>query len=167
MTIFEGMLMTVNNIAKLIFALVVCQLAGVVGSIFTTPSIPTWYASLQKPFFTPPSWLFAPVWITLFILMGVSVYLIWVKGVKNKQVKIALLIFGIQLVLNVLWSFLFFGLHSPFYGFIDIVVLWVAIALTILKFFNISRKAGALLLPYIVWVTIAMALNFYIWMLNR
>ncbi len=158
--------MTTNNIAKLIIAIVVCQLAGVVGSLFTYPSIPTWYATLEKPVFSPPNWLFAPVWITLFVLMGISAYLIWNKGLENREVKIALSIFGIQLVLNALWSFLFFGLKSPFYAFIEIIILWVAIALTIMKFLKISKKAGLLLLPYIAWVSFAAILNFYIWILN-
>jgi len=158
--------MKISNIIKLIFAIVVCQIAGVLGSLFTFPSIPTWYATLQKPGFTPPSWLFAPVWTILFALMGISAYLVWNKGLENKEVKISLFIFGIQLVLNVLWSALFFGLKSPFYAFMEIIVLWFAIALTILNFFKISRSAGLLLLPYIFWVSFAMILNFYIWKLN-
>lgn len=158
--------MSINNIAKVICAIVVCQLVGVVGSLFTYPSISTWYVSLRKPIFTPPNWLFAPVWITLFTLMGISAYLIWNKGMKNGQVKTALFIFGIQLALNALWSLLFFGLQSPLYALIEMVVLWDVIALTILRFYKISKKAGLLLLPYIVWVTIAMILNFYVWRLN-
>lgn len=163
---FGVITMNINNVAKLVVAIVICELVGAVGSIFTTPSIPTWYALLQKPFFTPPNWLFAPVWTTLFALMGISAYLIWIKGLENKKVKTALVIFGIQFALNVLWSYLFFGLQSPFYGLIGIVVLWIAIALTILKFYKISRKAGLLLIPYIIWVSIAMSLNYYIWLFN-
>ncbi len=158
--------MKLNKIAKLILTIVICQLAGFIGSIFTTPSIPMWYASLQKPVFTPPSWLFGPVWISLYILMGISAYLIWNKGFENKPVKMALTIFSVQLVLNALWSFLFFALQSPLYGFIEIVFLWAAILFTILKFQKISRKAGLLLIPYIVWVSIAATLNFSIWQLN-
>jgi len=151
---------------KFIVSILVCQMAGVVGSFFTYPSIPTWYATLQKPSFSPPNWLFAPVWITLFTLMGVSAYLVWNKGLKNKQVKESLSIFGIQLILNAFWSFLFFGLKSPLYAFIEIIILWGAIVLTILKFYKISKKAGLLLFPYIVWVSFAMTLNFYVWRLN-
>ena len=154
------------EIKKLVFAVVVCQLAGVLGSLFTSPQIPTWYASLQKPIFSPPNWLFAPVWIILFALMGISAYLVWNKGLENREVKISLLIFGIQLALNVLWSFLFFGLRSPFYAFFEIIVLWAAIALTILSFSKISKSAGLLLLPYLLWVSFAMILNYYIWELN-
>lgn len=158
--------MKIKSIVKLVVAIVICQMAGVVGSFFTFPSISTWYTELQMPAFSPPNWLFAPVWITLFTLMGISAYLIWNKGLKNKKPKEALSIFGVQLLLNALWSFLFFGLKSPFYAFIEIIILWVAIAVTILKFYKISEKAGLLLFPYIIWVSLAMVLNFYIWQLN-
>lgn len=158
--------MKTNKIIRFILAIAVCQAAGLIGSLFTTHSIPTWYASLQKPSFAPPNWLFAPVWTTLFVLMGISLYLVWQKGLKNKLVKKALLIFGAQLLLNIFWSFLFFGLKSPFYAFIEIVVLWVAIGLVIFKFYKISRNAALLLLPYIVWVSFAAILNYSIWILN-
>jgi len=150
-----------NKWIKLIISILICQLAGVFGSFFTSPSIGTWYADLQKPFFTPPNWVFAPVWITLFTLMGISLYLLW-----DKKDKISLSIFGIQLVLNVLWSLLFFGLQNPFYAFIEIVILWFAILVSIVKFFKIDKKAGLILLPYILWVSIAAALNYYVWILN-
>ena len=161
--------LVINNLfnnKKILIAILVCQLAGAVGSIFTAPSISTWYVSLQKPFFTPPNWVFGPVWITLYFLMGVSAFLVWNGGFESKEVRRALSIFGVQLVLNVLWSFLFFGLHSPLYGFIGIVLLWVAIAFTIFEFFKISKKAGLMFIPYIVWVSIAAALNYYVWVLN-
>jgi len=155
-----------SKIVKLLIAIVGCQMAGVVGSLFTSPSIPTWYATIRKPNFTPPNWAFAPVWTTMFILMGISAYLIWNQGLENKIVKTALLVFGIQLVLNMLWSFLFFGLHSPLYAFFEIIVLWLAILFTMANFFKISRTAGWLLIPYIIWVSFAAILNFYIARLN-
>jgi len=158
--------MKTDKIIKLILSIVLCQAAGIIGSLFTTPSIPTWYASLQKPWFAPPNWLFGPVWITLFTLMGISFYLVWNKGLKNKLVKKGLVIFGIQLLLNILWSFFFFGLNSPSYGLIEIIILWIAIGLTIFKFFKISKNAALLLLPYIAWVSVAAILNYYIWILN-
>src|SRR4030066_948287 len=99
--------MKINNFWKLIISVLVCLSAGFIGSVFTTPSIPTWYATLNKPFFNPPNWLFAPVWTTLFILMGIAAFLIWRKGLKKKTVKKALIIFLLQLVFNTLWSFLF------------------------------------------------------------
>jgi len=158
--------MKTDKIIKFILSIALCQSVGLIGSLFTTPSIPTWYTSLQKPSFAPPNWLFGPVWITLFTLMGISFYLVWNKRLKNKLVKKGLFIFGIQLVLNMLWSFLFFGLQSPLYGLIEIIVLWIAIGVTIFKFYKISKNAALLLLPYIAWVSIAVILNYYIWILN-
>jgi tryptophan-rich sensory protein len=158
--------MKFNKIIRFVLSIALCQAAGLIGSLFTTPSIPTWYASLQKPSFAPPNWLFGPVWITLYTLMGISLYLVWNKGLKNKLVNKCLFIFGIQLVLNALWSFLFFGLRSPLYGFIEIIFLWIAIGFTILKFYRISKNAAFLLLPYMTWVTIATVLNYFIWILN-
>lgn len=158
--------MEIKNITKLIFAIAVCQAAGAVGSIFTQTSVSTWYTAIQKPGFTPPNWIFAPVWITLFLLMGISSYLIWNKGLKNKNVRISLIIFIIQLTLNTLWSLFFFGLKSPFYAFIDIILLWIAIVLVIISFFKLSKTAGILLLPYILWVSFAGILNFFILRLN-
>lgn len=155
-----------SKIVKLLIAILICQMAGVVGSLFTSPSIPTWYATIKKPGFTPPNSVFGPVWITLFVLMGVSAYLVWDRGLENKNVKIALLVFGIQLALNMLWSFLFFGLHSPLYAFFEIIVLWFAILFTILNFLKVSKPAGLLLVPYIVWVSFAAIINFYIVRLN-
>ena len=151
---------------RLIVSIIACQLAGVIGSVFTTPTIPTWYAALAKPPFTPPSWLFAPAWITLYVLMGVSASLVWRVGLDRKQVRTALILFLVQLVLNALWSVAFFGLQSPLGGIIVIVLLWAAILLTILRFFTISTTAGALLVPYIAWVTFAATLNAYIYVLN-
>jgi len=155
-----------SKIVKFLIAILICQIAGIVGSLFTSPSIPTWYATIEKPKFTPPNWVFAPVWTTLFVLMGISAYLIWNQGLENKIVKTALWVFGIQLVLNMLWSLLFFGLHSPLYAFFEIIILWLAILFTILNFFKISRTAGWLLVPYIIWVSFAAILNFYIARLN-
>lgn len=150
-----------NKWIKLIIAILVCQSAGVFGSLFTSPSIGTWYAELEKPFFTPPNWAFGPVWITLFTLMGISLYLVW-----NKRDKVSISIFGVQLFLNALWSLLFFGLQNPFYGLVEIVILWFVILLTIVKFYKIDKRAGIILIPYILWVSVAAALNYYIWVLN-
>jgi len=155
-----------RDIIKLVISIVACQCAGGIGAIFTTPAIPTWYAALEKPAFTPPNWLFAPAWITLYLLMGIAAFLIWRQGLGQKGVKTALIIFLVQLVLNVLWSVVFFGLQSPLYGVVVIVALWMVILLTTLRFFKLSTAAGALLLPYIVWVIFAAALNVSIWVLN-
>ncbi|KYK24635.1 TspO protein [Euryarchaeota archaeon SM23-78] len=155
-----------DKIIKFIVSIVICQLAGIIGSFFTANSIPTWYLGLAKPSFNPPNWVFAPVWTTLFILMGVSLYLIWEEGFKSEGVKTGLLLFGVQLILNILWSIIFFGLRNPFIAFIEIVVLWIAILLTILKFYKVSRTAAYLLIPYILWVTFAAILNLIIFILN-
>lgn len=158
--------MKIKNIPLLLYSLIICQLAGIIGSFFTSSSIPTWYAALEKPSFNPPNWVFAPVWTTLFVLMGISLYLIWNKGLKAKKVKIALTFFGIQLTLNVLWSIIFFGLKSPLYAFMEIIILWIAILLTIFKFYRISKAAAYLLIPYLIWVSFAVVLNFLILTLN-
>jgi len=154
-----------NKWIKLAIAIVICQMAGVIGSIFTTPSIGTWYASLNKPWFTPPNFVFAPVWITLYTLMGISLYWVWQKG-PGKEVRSALLAFSGQLVINSVWSIVFFGLESPFYALILIVFMWFLILLTIYKFYKLDKKAGLILVPYIAWVTIATFLNYYVWILN-
>lgn len=155
-----------QNYYKLIFSIAICLLAGFFGSIFTTPSIPAWYTSLKKPSFNPPNWLFGPVWTTLFILMGISLYLIWEKGLEKKAVKTAIFLFSFQLLLNILWSFLFFTFHSPFYAFLEILVLWLMILATLLQFRKISKPTSFLLFPYLLWVSFAAFLNFSIYQLN-
>jgi len=155
------------DILKLVASIILCQLAGFLGSLFTTPAIPTWYATLRKPFFTPPAWLFGPVWIILYMLMGISLFLVWGKKEQGPQVNKALIIFFVQLILNTFWSVAFFGFRSPLSGLVDIIFLWIAILLTIQKFFKISRNGALLLLPYFVWVSFAVLLNFSLWVLNR
>jgi tryptophan-rich sensory protein len=152
------------NIPKLAASILITNLIGIIGSIFTSQSITTWYQTIQKPPFTPPNWLFAPAWITLYTLMGISLYLAWEKGLKKNRP--ALYVFSIQLILNALWSFLFFGLKNPFYGLIGISALWIAIALNIWYFYKISKKSAYLLIPYFVWVGFAFILNYYIFILN-
>jgi tryptophan-rich sensory protein len=152
--------------AKLILSIIACHLAGAIGSIFTAPAITNWYITLQKPWFTPPNWVFGPVWLTLYTLMGIALYLVLEKGWKKEKVKIATGIFASQLVLNAAWSIIFFGMKQIFWGFVTIAILWFLIIATIYSFYKISKKAAALLLPYIIWVTIASALNYYVWLLN-
>lgn len=155
----------------LVLAVIVCNLAGVIGSFFTASSVSTWYPSLAKPFFTPPGWVFAPAWITLYVLMGVSAFLVFLKlysprKALREQAKGALYLFGFQLSLNALWSILFFGLMNPLLAFIEIIVLWLAILLTMNDFRKLSWPAFWLLVPYILWVTFASVLNFAIFWLN-
>lgn len=154
---------TKKSILQLIIAILICQSAGWIGALFTTPSIQTWYATINKPSFNPPNWLFAPVWTFLFLTMGIALWLIWLKPKANHQ---ALSLFIIQLCLNVLWSILFFGLHRPALALIEILLLWLAILFTIIKFYQIDRWAGLILIPYIAWVSFAAILNFALWRLN-
>lgn len=149
-----------------LIAIAVCLGAGFIGSIFTMPSIPTWYAALNKPFFNPPNWLFGPAWTLLYILMGIAAYLIWEKGWENKEVKLSLLHFAVQLGFNVAWSIVFFNYHSPWGAFIVIVILWLLILETILRFAKLSKAAAWLLLPYILWVSFASVLNLAVAILN-
>ncbi len=158
--------MKINKIIKLIISIILCQLAGLIGSFFTTPAIPTWYQTLIKPIFTPPEWLFAPVWISLYFLMGISLFLVWLRKKEDSRVGQALLIFFVQLVLNAFWSISFFGFRSPLMGFINIIFLWLAILWTMQKFLKISNLSGLLMLPYFLWVSFAAVLNFAILILN-
>lgn len=155
------------NLLKLLVSVMLCQFAGAIGAIFTASSLENWYLLLEKPSFTPPSWIFFPAWVILYTLMGISFYLVWEKRLQEEKIKkMGMLIFGIQLGLNAIWSFLFFGLKSPYYAFVEIFLLWLAIFLTILEFRKISKIASYLLFPYILWVSFAMLLNYYIWILN-
>lgn len=151
---------------KLIGSIVLCQIPGLIGSFFTASSTDKWYKQLNKPSFNPPDWIFAPVWITLYLLMGISLYLVWTSTSSSVAIKTALIVFFIQLGLNLLWSILFFGLKSPLLGFIGIIVLWIAILLSIIYFYQISKIAGFLLVPYLLWVSFAVILNFCIVILN-
>lgn len=145
--------------------ILLCQLTGIIGSLFTTPAIPGWYAQLIKPSFSPPNWLFGPVWTTLYTLMGISVSIIWFSQ-KNPSRKKALKVFFIQLALNSLWSILFFGLKNPTLAFAEIIILWGFILYIIILFGKINKKASYLLIPYILWVTLASILNLAIAILN-
>jgi benzodiazapine receptor len=161
------LLMSWEDIVKLIVSIVVCEGAGGIGAIFTTPAIPTWYKGLKKPSFTPPNSVFGPVWITLYLLMGVAVFLVWREGLGQSGVTAAFIVFWGQLALNVLWSVVFFGLKSLRGGLVVITLLWIAILASIILFFGVSPVAGGLLIPYIIWVTIAANLNLQVWRLNR
>jgi benzodiazapine receptor len=151
---------------KLLVSLVIPQLVGISAGLVTAQGTRDWYPLLAKPAFTPPSWLFAPVWTALYLMMGIACYLVWKRGTGQPGVLVALLAYGTQLTLNWLWSILFFGLRSPLAGLVDIVVLFLAIAFTARLFRTVSRPAGFLLLPYLVWVGFATVLNFEIWRLN-
>jgi tryptophan-rich sensory protein len=144
---------------------VVCFAAAVIGGLVTTPKIDNWYATLAKPSWNPPNWIFGPVWSALYLSMAISAWLIWWKGGVSGD-RAPLTLFGIQLALNVLWSCLFFGLQSPGLAFFEVLLLWAAIAATMVTFWQRSIIAGILFLPYLTWVTFAGVLNFTIWRLN-
>jgi len=156
------------RIPKLIACILACELAGIIGSVFTISAIPAWYSALNKPFFSPPNWLFAPAWTLLYLLMGISLYLVWESyhGFKKAQVLRALKIFAVQLALNVLWSIAFFGLKSPLAGLIVIALLWLSILASILAFNKIDKRTALLLIPYILWVSFAALLNAAVFFLN-
>ncbi|WP_048129801.1 MULTISPECIES: TspO/MBR family protein [unclassified Methanosarcina] len=155
------------NVFRLLVSIILCQFVGAIGAIFTSSSLESWYLLLEKPAFNPPSWVFFPVWTTLYTFMGISLYFVWEKGLQQKEVKVGLFLFGLQLGLNILWSFLFFGLQSPYYAFLEIVLLWLSILLTAIQFWKISKTASYLLIPYLLWVSFATLLNYQIWVLNQ
>lgn len=152
--------------AGIVIASVLCLIAGAFGSIFTYPAIPTWYAALNKPFFSPPNWIFAPVWTILYIMMGVSAYLIWKKRNEGIEAVKGLFVFAGQLFLNGMWSVVFFGYKDLFFGLLVIVLLWTLILMCMIQFNKLSRNAALLLVPYIVWVSFAALLNTAIWLMN-
>jgi translocator protein len=158
--------METKNIVKLIASLAICISAGIIGSMFNSGSIPTWYTSLKKPFFTPPNWVFSPVWAVMFILMGLGLYFLW-TNLDKKGAKTALFWFSVQIVLNPLWSILFFGFKSILFAFIEVLFYWLAVFLLIFYSYKVSKKFAYLNIPYIIWVTFAAVLNFSILLLNR
>ncbi|GAB4396756.1 MAG: TspO/MBR family protein [Microscillaceae bacterium] len=153
-------------LGKLVLSLGMCLLVGFLASYATQSSVDSWYPTLQKPAFNPPNWVFAPVWISLYVMMGLSFFFVWNRGGSQKRIQIALAWFLVQLVLNAAWSFVFFGWQSPFWGLLDISLLFVVLIITIILFFRVSRWGGLLLLPYLFWVGFAAILNYTIWILN-
>jgi tryptophan-rich sensory protein len=143
-----------------------CELVGFLGIPLTISSIPTWYATLNKPFFAPPNWIFGPVWTLLYFLMGVAFYLIWKQSWQIKKVRLAGMYFLAQLALNFIWSPIFFGLRDPLLGLIVIVAMWALIVMTMKKFYPLSKISFYLLVPYLFWVSFATILNASIFLLN-
>lgn len=156
-----------KNLVKLILSIGLCLGAGILGSFFTISAIPNWYVTLNKPSFSPPNYLFAPVWTILYILMGISLYLVWKKKNPSTSLRTGVpAVFWIQLILNASWSIIFFGMRNPALALVDIIVLWIVILLTIKSFYKINKFAGQLLFPYLVWVSFASILNLAIILLN-
>ena len=156
----------IKSARKLLLSIGICQTVGILAFIFAAPSISSWYTTLTKPSFAPPDWIFAPVWFTLFTLMGISFYLIWQEGIEKKAVKSAIVIFIIHLFFNFFWSTLFFSFKSPSLAFCEILILWIMIISLVPQFGKINRLSAYLLMPYLYWVTFASLLNYSIWLLN-
>jgi tryptophan-rich sensory protein len=157
---------SLRELPKLIISILIVFVAGSIGTLATTSELTTWYAALAKPNWTPPNWVFGPIWSTLYILMGIALFMVWKQGLERDDVKFAILIFAVQLVLNTLWSLVFFGMHAIFGGFILILILWIAIFANIIVFYIITKPAGLLLIPYLLWVSIASYLNYSVYLLN-
>jgi translocator protein len=157
-----------NKITRISAVVVTCLAVGYFSGMVTRSAITTWYPTLIKPSFNPPNWVFAPVWSMLYAMMGVAAGLVWNRIEQEAAaVKSALIFFAIQLALNALWSFLFFGLKNPLLAGIEIIILWLLIYETYSKFAKINKIAGYLFIPYLLWVSFAMVLNGSIWWLNR
>jgi benzodiazapine receptor len=156
-----------REVPMLIGSILIPLVIGYIGAIVTLPQISTWYSSLSKPWWSPPNWLFGPIWTTLYLLMGIALFLVWREGLHRRDVRFAILIFSVQLVINLLWSVVFFSFHALFGSFILVMLLWLAILANIIAFLIISKWAGLLLVPYIVWVSIASYLNYSVYLLNH
>lgn len=154
-----------KNIFSLLFFILICYLCAYIGSLYTFTSVSTWYSTIKKPSWGPPNWVFGPVWTILYTLMGISA---WIASQEKdkKRIRIPLLLFFIQLFFNSIWSFLFFYLKNPLFGLIDIIILWIFIVLTIFSFYKVNKTASYLLIPYILWVSFASAINYFIVILN-
>lgn len=155
-----------KSISKLAVSILICQCAGLIGTIFTVSSITNWYNFLNQPSFKPPNSLFGPVWTILYTLIGISLYWIWIKPQSKKRTE-ALGLFAVHLIINSLWSIIFFGLHQIFAAFVVIVVLWVTLIIVMKRFLAIDSRASWILFPYLIWLSFATLLNLAIWWLNR
>ena len=153
-----------KNIIKFAAAIIICFAPGVIGSYFTAATVDTWYLTLAKPALNPPGWAFGVVWPILYLLMAIALYLIW--NARTTQKRLPLNLFYAQLILNGLWSIFFFGLKSPFYALIELLILWILIVLVMAEFYSINKWSVYLLAPYIAWVSFAAYLNYSIWVLN-
>jgi len=151
---------------KLIISILIPLLVGTTAGLFTSSGVNGWYAVANKPWFNPPNWIFAPVWTTLYVLMGIALFLVWKSDAAMDIKKTALTLFAVQLVLNFFWSFIFFKLQQPGWAFAEIILMWLMILMTIWWFGKISSTAAWLMVPYICWVSFASVLNYSIWRLN-
>ena len=155
-----------KNIAKLVISITTPVAIGATAGFFTVTGVDSWYQTIHKPSWNPPGWVFGPVWTTLYILMGIGLFLVWKPDAGNSIKKKAIILFAVQLMLNFFWSFIFFNQQQIGWAFMEIIVLWVMILATIFAFGKISKTAAWLLVPYISWVSFAAMLNYTIWRLN-
>lgn len=155
-----------NNIAKLVISIAIPVTIGATAGFFTATGVDSWYQTIQKPSWNPPGWIFGPVWTTLYIMMGIALYLVWKSDASYNLKKTAITLFAVQLVLNFFWSFIFFNQQQPGWALVEIIVMWGAILITIFAFAKVSKTAAWLLVPYISWVSFATILNYTIWKLN-
>ena len=156
-----------HNTLKLIIAIIIPVAIGAASGFFTSSEIPGWYQTINKPTWNPPSWLFGPVWTTLYVMMGIALFLIWKSDASQSVKKTAIILFAVQMLLNFFWSFIFFNQHQIGWAVVEIITMWVFILLTIFAFAPISKTAAWLLVPYISWVSFATILNYTIWQLNK
>jgi len=156
-----------KNGLKLIISLAIPQIVAAGASYFTVTRSGSWYRFIEKPEWNPPDWVFGPVWTALYIMMGIAFYLVWKSNVPISKKRKAIILWGVQLILNFFWSYIFFGQEQIFGAFLEIIVLWLFILLTIFAFARINKWAAWLMVPYIGWVSFAALLNFTIWELNR
>jgi tryptophan-rich sensory protein len=155
-----------NNIAKLVIAIAIPLAVGAISGFFTVTGVQSWYQTINKPSWNPPNWIFGPVWTTLYVMMGIALYLIWKSDSSDVLKKTAIAFFVVQLILNFFWSFIFFNQQQPGWALVEIIVMWVFILFTIFAFAQVSKPAAWLLVPYISWVSFATILNYTIWKLN-
>jgi translocator protein len=155
-----------KNAPKIILFIIICELVGIIGAYFSGPVLGGWYVSLAKSPLNPPTEYFGPIWTILYAFMGYAAFLIWNTASKKKEVRSALVLFADLLILNLLWSVIFFGIGKPFAAFVEILALWIVSLLTVLAFFKVSHKAAYFLIPFLVWVSFAAYLNYSIVILN-
>lgn len=156
-----------NNTLKLIIAIAIPLIVGGTSGFFTATGVESWYQTIARPTWNPPGWIFGPVWTTLYVMMGISLFLVWKEDTSVELKKIAIALFTVQLVLNFFWSFIFFNQHQIGWALVEIAAMWVFILLTIFAFAQVNKAAAWLLVPYISWVSFATILNFTIWQLNK
>ncbi len=156
-----------SNIVKAIIAIAIPLMVGATSGFFTISGVESWYQTIQKPSWNPPNWIFGPVWTTLYVMMGIALFLVWKEDTSEELKKIAIALFAVQLTLNFFWSFIFFNQQQPGWALVEIIAMWFFILLTIFAFAQVNKTAAWLLVPYISWVSFATILNYTIWQLNR